>query len=162
MRIHLAGDSSGYELARYLEQVFVAEGHEVVWHGAPELDEGDDFPFFAVRVGQAVIADEDAGVPVRGILVGVSGAGEVIAANKVAGIRAAAGLSVEFVRSARRHADADVLAIGASFVDAPGAVALVDALLTEPFNDVLDDARRIININEFESSGTIEGWLIEG
>lgn len=161
MRIHLAGDSSGYDLARYLEQALVAEGHEVVWHASPELDEGDDFPLFAVRVGQAVIADEDAGVPVRGILVGHSGAGEVIAANKVAGVRAVSALSEDFVRSARRHADADVLALGVSLVDAPAAVSLVEAFLAEPFNDELDDARRIININEFESSGTIEGWLIE-
>jgi ribose 5-phosphate isomerase B len=162
MRIHLAADSSGYALGRTLETALEAEGHDVVWHAAPELDEGDDYPIYAVRVGQAVIADEDAGIPVRGVLVGASGAGEAIAANKVAGVRAVAGLAVDFVRAARRHADADILTLGADFVDAAAARELVEALVSEPFDDLLDDARRIVNTNEFESHGTIEGWMIDG
>jgi ribose 5-phosphate isomerase B len=162
MRIHLAADSSGYALARDLEAALAAEGHEVVWHAAPEFDEGDDYPIYAVRVGQAVIADEDAGIPVRGVLVGASGAGEAIAANKVPGVRAVAGLAVDYVRSARQHADADILTLGADFVDAATARELVEALVAEPFHDLLEDARRIVNTNEFESHGTIEGWMIEG
>lgn len=160
MRIHLAADSSGYELARSLETALAAE-HEVVWHGAPELDEGDDYPLYAIRVGKAVIADEDSGVPVRGVLVGASGAGEVIAANKVAGIRAVSGQTADFVRAARQHVDADVLALGAQGTDAATALQLVKLLISEPFHDLLDDARRIVHTNEFESAGTIEGWMIE-
>lgn len=160
MRIHLAADSTGYELARSLEASLRAE-HEVLWHGAPEFDKDDDYPIYAIRVGQAVIADEDSGVPVRGVLVGLSGAGESIAANKVAGIRAIAGQTADFVRLARQHSDADVLTLGADLMDAAAALSLVQLLIAEPFHDRLDDARRIVNTNEFESAGTIEGWMIE-
>lgn len=161
MRIHLAADSIGYELGRALERWLATEGHEPVWHAAPERDEGDDYPLFAVRVGKAVIADEDAGVPTRGVIVGGSGAGEAITANKVAGIRAIPGLGVEFVRLARAHADADVLTLGAHLITEADARELVTILIATPFADLLDDARRIVNTNEFESSGTIEGWMIE-
>ena len=161
MRIHLAGDSRGYELARGLEKKLAAAGHEVAWHAAEAYDEGDDYPIYAIRVGQAVIADEDAGVPVRGVLVGSTGAGEAIAANKVSGVRAIPGLGADFVRSARRHADADILTLGTDFVDAATALQLVELLISEPFDNLLEDARRIVNTNEFESAGTIEGWLIE-
>ena len=159
MRIHLAGDSTGYALARELESQLGSLGHDVVWHGAPQLDEGDDYPAHSVRVGKAVIADEDSGVPVRGVLVGVSGAGEVIAVNKVAGIRAVSATSVDVVTLAREHADVDVLTLGAAVLDAATALTLVIALIDVPFANLLEDARRIVNTNEFESAGTIEGWM---
>lgn len=161
MRIHLAADSSGYAIGRGLEASLSADGHEVLWHAAPEQDEGDDYPLYAVRVGKAVIADEDAGITTRGVLVGAYGTGEVIAANKVAGARAVHALSTETVIQARTHSDANVLTLGAHSTDEAAARDLVAAFLETGFSNVLDDARRIVNINEFESLGTIEGWNID-
>ncbi|GAB3616138.1 ribose-5-phosphate isomerase [Okibacterium endophyticum] len=160
MRIHIAADHNGYERARALESTLSAV-HEVIWHGPAELDPGDDYPVFAIRVGQAVVADEDAGTPARGVIVGASGAGESIAANKVAGVRAIAGATEELVREARRHADVSIVTIGTRILDRDAELAVVQALIDEPFAGLLDDARRILNTNEFESAGTIEGWLID-
>jgi ribose 5-phosphate isomerase B len=161
MRIHLAADHAGYTVGRALEKHLTDVGHEVVWHAAAEFDDGDDYPLFAIHVAQAVIADEDDGTPTRGVVVGASGAGECIAANKVNGARAVAAATEGLVRDARRHADADILTLGSTYVDEATAIALVDAFIEEPFADLLEDARRIIYTNEFENSGTIEGWMVD-
>ena len=161
MRIHMGANYEGYELGRQLETHLKDLGNEVVWHGADFYDFEDDYPLFSMRVGQAVIADEDAALEVRGIVVGGSGAGEVIASNKVNGARAIASISAEYVTHARQHVNANILAIGAAFTTLDQAKAQIDALLTTKFLMVLDDARRIVNTNEFENSGTIEGWMIE-
>jgi len=161
MRIHLAGNHEGHSLARDLETALRARGHEVQWHGAEKFEEGDDYPIYAVRVAQAVIADEDAGAPTAGLLVGRSGMGECIAANKVHGARAVPGLTTELVAEARRHADANILTLGEAFTNLDLALSLVETFFTTQFGNTLDDARRIVNTTEFESSGTIEGWMME-
>ncbi|AWR20675.1 RpiB/LacA/LacB family sugar-phosphate isomerase [Aurantimicrobium photophilum] len=161
MRIHLGANYLGYELGRALEAWLDSTGFEVVWHGAPEFDNEDDYPLYSIRVGQAVIEDEDAGVPARGIIVGETGAPETIVANKVNGSRAVPGLSKEFVIDARQHADANILILGQKLIQEVDARELVTVFLAEDFLNILDDARRIINTAEFETSGTIEGWMIE-
>jgi len=161
MRIHMGANYEGYELGRELETHLKGAGHEVIWHGADFYDFEDDYPLFSMRVGLAVVADEDAALEVRGIVVGGSGAGEVIASNKVNGARAIPSLSVPYVQQAREHANANILAIGAAFTSIDDAKAQIDALLNTKFGMTLDDARRIVNTNEFENSGTIEGWMIE-
>ncbi len=162
MRIHLAANHLGYELGRQLEEWLSQSGHETIWHGADFLDDGDDYPIFSARVGQAVIDDEDRGENVKGIVFGGDGSGEVIAVNKVKGARATFGHSAKQVELARREADADVLVIGAIHHDLATAKELIAAFLSTSFGDALEYARRIINVAEYETSGTIEGWLIEG
>lgn len=161
MRIHVGANYLGYELGRALENWLVTEGHEVVWHGAPEFDNEDDYPLYSIRVGQAVVEDEDAGVLARGIIVGDTGASETIVANKVNGSRAVPALSPEIVVDARHHADANILILGQALTSEEEAKNLVTLFVAEEFQNVLDDARRIINTAEYESSGTIEGWMIE-
>ncbi|MEY4533441.1 MAG: hypothetical protein RI926_1210 [Actinomycetota bacterium] len=161
MRIHLGANYLGYELGRELEAWLGGLGHEVVWQGAPELDNEDDYPLYSIRVGQAVVGDEDAGIPVRGILVGHTGSSETIAANKVNGSRAIAGLSAEFIRDARQHADANIVIFGQALTSFEEAQELVTIFLDEPFLNILDDARRIVNTAEYETSGTVEGWMID-
>ena len=161
MRIHLGANYLGYELGRALEAWLGSTGFEVVWHGAPEFDNEDDYPLYSIRVGQAVVEDEDAGIPARGILVGDTGAAETIATNKVNGSRAVPGLSAEFVTDARHHADANILILGQSLTSLEQAQNLINVFLAEPFQNILDDARRIVNTAEFETSGTIEGWMVE-
>ena len=161
MRIHMGANYEGYELGRQLEAHLKESGHEVIWHGADFYDFEDDYPLFSMRVGQAVIADEDNALEVRGVVVGGSGAGEIIASNKVNGARAIASISTEYVIHAREHVNANILVIGAAFTNLAQAKEQIDALVSTKFLMVLDDARRIVNTNEFENSGTIEGWMIE-
>lgn len=161
MRIHLAANHAGYELAGTLREGLAPTGHEVIWHGPPAYDEGDDYPPGAIRVAKAVVEDEDAGRPGRGVIVGGDGAGETVAANKVNGARAVPALSVEFVRGARFRADVNVLVLPAALLTADAAAQLLDTFLTAEFSADLDDARRLVNTAEFETAGTIEGWLVD-
>ncbi len=160
MRIHLAGNHAGYRRARDIEND-LATGHEVIWHGPPDYDENDDYPVLAIRVAKAVVEDEDAGLATRGVVVGGDGAGETIAANKVNGARAVPGLDAGFVRAARIHADANVLIVPAGLQDPGQTRAVLAVFLDQGFSSDLDDARRLVNTAEFETAGTIEGWLIE-
>jgi ribose 5-phosphate isomerase B len=156
----MGANYEGYELGRQLEAHLRDVGHEVIWHGADAYDFEDDYPLFSMRVGQAVIVDEDNALEVRGIVVGGSGAGEVIASNKVNGARAISSISTAYVTHAREHVNANILAVGAAFTSLEDAKEQIDALMNTKFLNKLDDARRIINTNEFENSGTIEGWMI--
>jgi len=161
MRIHLGANYEGYPSAQLLRTRLDAEGHEVIWHAAPDYDDNDDYPAISIRTLQAVIADEDDGIESRGILVGGTGAGEVISANKVNGARVVSATAAEYVADARTHADINALVIPTHHVD-PGQVdALVTALLDTAFSNGLDDARRLVNVAEFETGGTIEGWMID-
>ncbi len=161
MRIHLSADYLGYDLARQLE-AWLKENHEVIWHAGDEIDEGDDYPLFAVRVGQSVIADEDKGLDTFGILVGGTGNGEIIALNKVKGARAALAVSTDLVAAARQEQNANALVIGASHTSIDQAKQLIQTALDNDYVGAIDSSRRIINVAEYENRGTIEGWLIEG
>ena len=161
MRIHIGANYQGYALAREIEPILTAAGHEIIWHAAEQFDDNDDYPVYCIRVGQAVVEDEDNGITSRGIVIGGSGAAEAIATNKVNGARAVHTDRSDVVQDARAHADANILILGANQVNAQVAVELLTLLVDEPFLKELDDARRIINVAEFESSGTIEGWMIE-
>ena len=92
---------------------------------------------------------------------GGTGAAEAIVTNKVAGVRAVHTDRPDVVIDARRHADVTILVLGADLVDDAASRELVDVLVTTPFLNNLDDARRVVNVAEFEASGTIEGWMIE-
>ena len=161
MRIHLAADYLGYELARQLEQ-WLKANHEVIWHAGDEVDEGDDYPLFAARIGQAVIQDEDQGLDTFGILVGGTGNGEVMAINKVKGIRSALAVTPALVKAAREEQNANALVIGAGHTNMDAAKAASNAALENSYVGAVDSSRRIINMAEYENRGTIEGWLIEG
>ena len=161
MRFHIAANYQGYARARALEASLAGEGHDVLWHASAEFDDNDDYTIYAIRAAQAVIEDEDAGVDARGIVVGGTGAAEAIVTNKVAGVRAVHADRRDVVVDARQHADVTILVLGADIVDEATSRDLVDALVSTPFLNNLDDARRVVNVAEFEASGTIEGWMIE-
>ena len=160
MRVNIAANFEGFEFGHQLEELLAADGHEVIWHGAEFYDEQDDYPLFALRVGLAVIDDEDNGLDTCGIVVGGSGTGEIIAANKVNGARAISAFSPEYVADARAHANANILVIGKDFTNLEEAQAMLKVFFETPFSRTLDDTRRLINTAEYESSKTIEGWKI--
>lgn len=126
-RVVLASDHAGFALKDKIKEHLQAQGMDILDVSGP-FEEGNDYPPI-IRNGCAVVLKE--GVP--GIIVGGSGNGEAIAANKVRGIRAAVGYSVETARLARAHNNANILSIGARFIDKKIAVAMIDAFLATPF-----------------------------
>ena len=161
MRIHLGANYEGYRTASALRQILSAAGHEVIWHAAPDYDEGDDYPAISIRTIQAVVADEDAGVDALAVIVGGTGGGEVIAANKVNGGRVVAATDAAYAASARRHSDANGIVLPVVHLDDDLVAEIVTAFLGTEFARGYDDARRLVNIAEFETAGTIDGWMIE-
>ena len=159
-RIHFAADHGGYELGRALEARARAAGHEVVWHGADQLDPGDDYPIFAIRVGTAVVVDQDAGVDAFGVLVVDEGAAGVIAANKVNGARAVSAASPRSAANTRKVVDANVLVLeGIAFEE--NAWLTISAFVTASMPHIVDLGRRVLQIEEYENAGTIEGWAVQ-
>ena len=146
MRVHLGCDHAGYELVQQLDGHLSASGHDVVDHGPEQYDPDDDYPPFCVRAAQAVASDPGS----LGIVVGGSGNGEQIAANKVLGVRAALAWSTETARLARQHNDANVVAVGARMHSAEEATAIVEAFLAEPFSGEARHQRRIDQVSVYE------------
>jgi len=159
-RIHIAGDYAGYELARALERRAAEAGFEVVWHGTDAPDKGDDYPVYSVRVGAAVVADQDAGVDAFGALVFDDGFAGVVAANKVNGVRAVQVPSPQVAAAARRIVDANVIVFDGIAFEESAWLAL-HAFLTTAMPHVVDNGRRVLQIEEYENAGTIEGWAIQ-
>lgn len=146
MKLHVGTDHAGFEFKNELVKYLQAKGHDVTDHGAFEYDAEDDYPAFCIAAAEAVAKDPTS----LGIVIGGSGNGEQIAANKVVGIRAALAWSVETAKLAREHNNANVLGLGARMHDQATAFAIVDAFIETPFSNVERHIRRIHQIAEFE------------
>jgi len=149
MRVHLAADHAGFELKQHLAEHLTAQGHDVVDHGAAAYDALDDYPPFCLAAGEAVVAEPGS----LGVVIGGSGNGEQIAANKVRGVRAALAWSLETAKLGRQHNDANVLAIGGRMHSVEDATAFVEAFLAEPFSEDVRHIRRIEMLAAYESPG---------
>jgi ribose 5-phosphate isomerase B len=160
MRVHIATDHAGLEFSAELQEHLTREGHEVVDHGPRTFDPLDDYPSFCINAALAVVADQKAGVEALGVVFGGSGNGEQIAANKVAGIRAALVWNRDTARLAREHNDANVISIGARQHSIDEAVLFIDTFLSTPFSDEERHARRIAQLAEYETTGAIAGHEI--
>jgi ribose 5-phosphate isomerase B len=160
MRIHLGTDHAGLDFSRQLFEHLSAAGHEVVDHGPTSYDPIDDYPSFCINAALAVVADQRAGVDALGIVFGGSGNGEQIAANKVAGARAALVWSESTALLARQHNDANLIAIGARQHTVDEAVAFIDTFIAEPFSYEERHVRRIAQLAEYEASGAIAGRYV--
>lgn len=147
MRIHIAADHAGYELKSTLTDHLTGQGHEVVDHGAHEYDPQDDYPAFCLEAAQAVVDDPGS----LGIVLGGSGNGEQIAANKVDGVRAALAWSLETARLGRQHNNANVVALGGRMHSLDEALAIVDAFVEEPFSGDARHQRRIDQLAAYEA-----------
>ena len=151
MRVHIGGDHAAYELLGELVSFLEAEGHEVTNHGPHTLDPEDDYPVFVLRASEAVAADADS----LGVVLGGSGNGEQMAANKVAGIRAALCYNAELATLAREHNNAQVISIGGRMNTVEEAKAMVAAFLATPFSGAPRHQRRIDMVSAYEESGTL-------
>ena len=154
MRVHIATDHAGMELSSHLITSLSASGYEMVDHGPAAYDAEDDYPAFCINAA-AVVADQAAGVDALGIVLGGSGNGEQIAANKVKGVRAALAWNLDTAKLARQHNDANVVALGGRQHSVEEATELVKAFLAEPFTNAERHERRIGKIAAFETTGEI-------
>jgi ribose 5-phosphate isomerase B len=146
MRVYLGSDHAGFELKMHLVNHLAKQGYDVVDVGPHVFDPEDDYPPFCLATGAQVVADPGS----LGIVIGGSGNGEQIAANKIAGVRSALAWRVEIAQLARQHNDANVLSIGAREHTLDEATSFADAFLTTPFSGNERHARRIAILTEFE------------
>ncbi|KAB1935766.1 ribose-5-phosphate isomerase [Micromonospora sp. ALFpr18c] len=146
MRVYLGSDHAGFELKVHLANHLAKQGYDVVDVGPHSYDPDDDYPTFCLHTGDRVVADETG----LGVVIGGSGNGEQIAANKVAGVRAALAWSVETAQLARQHNDANVVAVGARQHTLDEATGIVEAFLSTPFSGNDRHARRINQVAEYE------------
>jgi ribose 5-phosphate isomerase B len=151
MRIHIGSDHAGLDFKNELIEHLVNNGHDVTDHGPYEFDALDDYPDFCIPTAIAVSKDSTA----LGIVLGGSGNGEQIAANKVAGIRAALVWSVETAKLAREHNNANVISVGQRQHSAQEVKDFIDTFIATPFPGDERHTRRIAKIDRFESDGTI-------
>ncbi|GAA4296393.1 ribose-5-phosphate isomerase [Actinokineospora soli] len=149
MRVYLGSDHAGYELKAHLAKHLAEAGHDVVDVGPAEYDAQDDYPPFCIETARRVVADEGS----LGVVIGGSGNGEQIAANKVEGCRAALAWSTETAQLAREHNNAQVIGVGARMHTADEAAAIVDAFLATSFSTDERHARRIALISDYERTG---------
>ena len=155
MRIHIATDHAGLDLSHHLIEELSKDGHEVIDHGPTSYDPQDDYPAFCIRAAEAVVADQTSGVEALGIVLGGSGNGEQIAANKVKGIRAALIWNESTAKLAREHNNANVAALGGRQHSVEEGLQLVRMFLAEPFPGDDRHARRIGKIATYETTGEI-------
>jgi ribose 5-phosphate isomerase B len=148
MRVYLGSDHAGFELKGHLLRHLAETGHEPVDCGPEAYDAEDDFPPYCFAAAEAVLADPGS----LGVVIGGSGNGEAIAANKVRGIRCGLAWSVETATLAREHNDAQVVAIGARMHSLEEAAGLVDAFLATPFSGAERHSRRIDLLTAYDKT----------
>ena len=148
MRIHIGSDHAGLELKAALVEYLQTKGHEVTDHGPHEYDAVDDYPDFCIPAAIATAADSTS----LGIVLGGSGNGEQIAANKVKGVRAALAWSVETAKLARDHNNANVVGIGGRMHTIEEFKSIIDAFVETPFSNDERHVRRINKISKYEDS----------
>jgi ribose 5-phosphate isomerase B len=153
MRVYLGSDHAGFELKQHLVNHLAKEGYEVVDVGAHVYDAADDYPAFCLHTGAKVVDDPGS----LGVVIGGSGNGEQIAANKVTGVRAALVWSEDTARLAREHGDANIISIGARNHSDEAAIRFVDLFLATPFSHDERHERRIAMLAEYEQTGAIAG-----
>ncbi len=149
MRVYLGSDHAGFELKAHLIDHLTAAGHDVTDVGPHEYDAQDDYPPFCIETARRVVADEGS----LGIVIGGSGNGEQIAANKVKGCRAALAWSVDIAKLCREHNNAQVIGLGARQHTTEEATAIVEAFLATPFSTDERHGRGIALLDDYERTG---------
>jgi len=148
MKIHIGADHAGLELKAELISHLKNKGHDVTDHGPFEYDALDDYPDFCIPAAEAVAKDSSS----LGIVLGGSGNGEQIAANKVKGVRAALAWNINTAKLAREHHNANVIAVGGRMHSIDECKAIIDAYIAEPFSNDERHVRRINKISKYEAN----------
>ena len=151
MRVHLGSDHAGLELKEHLLNWLADHGYEAVDHGPFVYDALDDYPVFCLRAAEAT-ADEDSSL---GVVIGGSGNGEAIAANKVRGVRAALVWSEETATLAREHNDANVISVGGRMHTVEDMTRFVEVFLGTDYSGEERHTRRIGMLTDYEKTGNL-------
>ncbi len=148
MRVHIGSDHAGFDLKNYLAMALREDGHDVVDHGPTEYDAEDDYPVYCIPAAEAAVAESGS----LCVVIGGSGNGEQIAANKVKGTRAALAYNLDTAKLGRQHNDANVISIGARMHSEEEALEMVRMFLATPFSGDERHARRIRLLADYEAS----------
>ena len=151
MRVHLGSDHAGFELKKAIVARLTELGHEPVDHGPKEYDAVDDYPPYVLRAAEATAADTGS----LGVVLGGSGNGEAMAANKVAGVRCALAWSTGTAQLGREHNDANVVSLGARMHDEATALMILEAFLTTDYSGEDRHTRRIAMLSDYERTGDL-------
>jgi ribose 5-phosphate isomerase B len=149
MRVYLASDHAGFEMKNHVLRHLEEQGHDVRDVGPTTFDPDDAYPPFCIEAGVRAVADEGS----LGVVIGGSGNGEQIAANKVPGVRAALAWNVETATLAREHNDAQIVAIGARMHTVDEAATIVTRFVDTPFSGDPRHRDRLAMIARYEESG---------
>jgi len=147
MRVHIGSDHAGFELKQHLVGVLAEKGYDVVDHGAESYDAEDDYPPYCLATGEAVVADDGS----LGVVIGGSGNGEAIAANKVDGVRCVLAWSEDTAKLGRQHNDANIVSVGGRMHTTEEATQLIEWFLETPFSGDARHARRIQELSDYEA-----------
>lgn len=151
MKINIGCDHAGFEVKEKLVTYLKEKNYEVIDYGAHVYDAQDDYPLFCFLAAQNTAIDETS----LGIVLGGSGNGEQIAANKIKGIRAALAWSAETAKLAREHNNANVIGIGARMHSFDEITKIVDAFINTKFSNDERHIRRINQLSQMENNGTL-------
>ena len=148
--IILAADHAGFALKKAIKSFLQSKKYEVIDVGAHELRDGDDYPEYMAAAALKVAQDIEGNT--KAIIFGGSGEGEAIAANRFPGVRALVwyGGNTEILKLSREHNNANVLSMGARFVDEKTAKEAVELWLSTPFSNEERHQRRIEQIDSIE------------
>lgn len=151
MRVYLGSDHAGFDLKNHLVEWLTAHGHEPVDCGPHIYDAQDDYPPFCLRAAERTAADPDS----LGIVIGGSGNGEQIAANKVKGVRAALAWSEETAKLGREHNNANVISVGGRMHTEEEATKFIEIFLATPYSGEERHTRRIDMLSAYETTGEL-------
>jgi ribose 5-phosphate isomerase B len=147
MRVYLGSDHAGLELKNVLIEHVRGLGHDPIDCGPFVYDPEDDYPPFCLDAAQRTVADPGS----LGVVIGGSGNGEQIAANKVHGVRCALAWSTETAQLGREHNDANLMSVGARMHTAEEAAGFVETFLATPFSEGARHIRRIGLLTAYEA-----------
>lgn len=150
VRVYVGADHAGFELKNYLVAHLKQQGHDVTDVGPRNYDPADDYPAFCVETARKVVADQAS----LGLVIGGSGNGEQIAANKVPGARAGLAWSPEIAKLTRDHNHAQLIGLGERMHTQEEAAAIVDAFLATPASSEQRHLRRVQQLLDYEHTGT--------
>ena len=142
-------------MKNHLVEILRGDGHDVVDHGPFGFDPDDDYPTFCLRAAEAVAAGDGGTEHTLGVVLGGSGNGEQMAANKVRGIRTALVWNEQTATLAREHNDAQVASVGARMHSLDEAVAMVQTFLRTSFSGDERHSRRIAQLQRYEQTGEL-------
>ena len=151
MRVYLGSDHAGFELKQAIIEHLQKTGHEPIDCGAFTYDAEDDYPAFCISAAEKTVADPDS----LGIVIGGSGNGEQIAANKVRGVRAALAWSTETAKLSREHNNANVVSVGARMHSEEEATGFVETFLATDYSGEDRHTRRIEMLAGYEETGEL-------